>query len=96
MCTIKGDIFFCSQRIPGSETQAHHVISPTMILAYMISPTLTSLSKVALVLCLLQRKASSKSRYIKSGPYPMACEFCPKVGANLFSLTYELSQGNKI
>ena len=66
MFTIDGDKFFCSRRILGLETQVHHLILPMMILAYMTSQKLTSLSKVALVLCLLQRKASSKSRYIKS------------------------------
>ena len=60
MCTIEGDTFFHSQRIPGLETQVHHVISPMTTLAYMTSLTLTRPSKVALVLCLLQRKANSK------------------------------------
>ena len=26
MCTIDGDTFFCSQQIPGSETQVNHAI----------------------------------------------------------------------
>ena len=58
MCTIDGDSFFCSQRIPGLETQVHHAISPMTILAYMTSLTLTSPSKVAPVLYLLQRRAN--------------------------------------
>ena len=66
MCTINGDTFFCSQRIPRLETQVHHVISPTMTLAYMMSPTLMSPSNVASVSCPLQRYASTKSRCGKS------------------------------
>ena len=37
MCTIDCDTFFCSQRIPGLETQVHCAISPMMIQAYMTS-----------------------------------------------------------
>ena len=51
MCTIDGNTFFCSQRISGLETQVHHSISPTTILAYMMSPILMSPSKVAPALC---------------------------------------------
>ena len=36
MCTIDGDTFLCSQRIPGLKTQVHHAISPTTILANSI------------------------------------------------------------
>ena len=89
MCTIDGDTFFYSQRIPGSDTQVHYAISPTIILAYMTSLTSMSQSKVALILSLLWRRTSYKSRYIKSWGlngytllWPM--KFCPKAGANLF------------
>ena len=53
MCTIDGDTFFHSQRIPGLETQVYHATSPMTTLAYMMLPTSTSPSKVAPVLCLL-------------------------------------------
>ena len=56
MCTIDGDTFFCSWRIPGPETQEHHVISSTMPLAYMTSPTSICPSKATPVLCLLQKR----------------------------------------
>ena len=49
MCTIDGD----SRGIHGLETQVHHAMSQKMILAHMVSPTSTSQSKVAPVLCLL-------------------------------------------
>ena len=66
MCTIDGDTFFHSWRIPGLETQVHHAISPTIILACMTWSKLKSPSKVAPVLCLLWKRASYWSRYIKS------------------------------
>ena len=58
MCSIDGDTFFHLPRIPGSKTQVHHVISPMTILAYMTSPTSMSPSKVAPVLCPLQRRGN--------------------------------------
>ena len=58
--------FYCLQRIPRLETQVHNVISPTMILTYMMSLTSMSPSRVVPMLCLLQKRASYKSRYVKS------------------------------
>ena len=65
MCTINGDTFFSSQRIPGLEAQVHPAISPTMILAYMTSATSMSSSKEALLLC-LQQKGQATSQGISS------------------------------
>ena len=52
MCNIDGEIF-CSQRIPGSETQVHPAVSPMMILSSMMSPISMSPFNKTLVLCLL-------------------------------------------
>ena len=65
LCTINNDTFFCSQRIPGLETQEYNAIQSTMTLASMTSPTSMCPSKIALVLCLLSRKTRAKSRYGK-------------------------------
>ena len=71
-----------------------------MILAYMMSLTSTTQSKVVPVLCLLQKRASSESRHAKLTAEQVhtlwPVKFCPKTGANLFSLMCELLQGNKI
>ena len=48
--------------------------------------------------CYKERKASCQfltSWWYWMGPHSMGCEVCPKAGANLFSLTCKLLQGNK-
>ena len=73
---------FCSQRIPGSEIQVCHVISSTMILAYMTSLTLRSQSKAAPILCLLHigqaAGQGTTSQQSGTGLHSMACEVLPQ------------------
>ena len=53
MCTINGNMFSPSLKIPVWGTQVHHVISPKMIQVCMMSSTSMSQSKIAPILCLL-------------------------------------------